>query len=115
MDINRSEFEKACKLYTASLNPKVPNTKKPPVGCPEQFEIEGLARYYWNNGKPYLIKVFKRFHIGLDFRAEGKSINEKPYYINQSIYEKMCASSKRVDNENIDISYPLTQYGRNYI
>jgi hypothetical protein len=103
--ISRDEFEKVCKLYTASLNPKVPDTKKPPVGCPEQFEINGLAKYYWNNGKPYLINKTKGW----------ESINQKPYGINQSIYEKMCATYKRVDNRNIAISFPSTQYGRNYI
>jgi hypothetical protein len=109
VEINRFEFEKACKLYTASLNPKVSDTKKPPIGCPEQFEIKGLARYYWNNGKPYLINKT----IGLDILIKGKSINEKPYYITQSIYEKKCATYKRGDNRNIAISYPSTQYVRN--
>lgn len=111
--ISRDEFRRACDNYIKSLNSKVSDTKKPPIGCPEQFEINGLARYYWNNGKPYLINKTKGFDIGLDIRAEGKSINEEPHYITQSIYEKMCATYKRVDNRNIAISFPSTKYVRN--
>lgn len=101
VEINRSEFEKVCKLYTASLNSnndtKVSDTKKPPKapqGCPSEF-VSGGWRYYWNGGVPY--RTSSQKNLGL----RGVRItNNRRYSVTQAGFKKACAvASKTGFNE----------------
>lgn len=99
VEINRSEFEKVCKLYTASLNSNnntnVSDTKKPPKppklpqGCPEVFRSGGWE-YYWNGGKPYRISAQK--NLGLSgIRIQ----NNRRYSVTEAGFKKACSVAKK--------------------
>ena len=96
IEINRSEFEKVCKLYTASLNSNddtnISDTKKPPKppqGCPLEF-VNGGWRFFWNQGKPYKISAQK------DFGLQGMRISSsRRYFVSEAGFKKACSVAKK--------------------
>ena len=96
VEINRSEFEKVCKLYTASLNSnndtKVSDTKKPPKppqGCPEVF-VSGGWKYFWNGARPYRTSAQK--NLGL----QGMRISSsRRYFVSEAGFKKACSVAKK--------------------
>lgn len=96
VEINRSEFEKVCKLYTASLNSNndtnVSDTKKPPKppqGCPTEF-VSGGWKYFWNGARPYRTSAQK--NLGLSgIRIQ----NSRRYSVTQAGFKKACSVAKK--------------------
>lgn len=101
-EINRSEFEKVCKLYTASLNSNnntnVSDTKKPPKppqGCPTEFVSSGW-KYFWNGGKPYRTSAQK--NLGLrGIRVQ----NNRRYTVTEAGFKKACSVAKKYNFNEI--------------
>ncbi len=96
ININRAEFEKVCKLYTASLNSNndtnVSDTKKPPKppqGCPDQF-VSGGWRYFWNGAKPYRTSAQRNLGtLGI------KISNNRRYFVTEAGFKKACSVAKK--------------------
>lgn len=91
VEINRFEFEKVCKLYTASLNSNNDTNKppKPPEGCPTEI-VNGGWRFVWNQGKPYKISAQTKFGL------EGIRItNNRRYYVTLAGYKKACSVARK--------------------
>lgn len=91
VEINRFEFEKVCKLYTASLNSNndINKPPKPPEGCPTEI-VNGGWRFVWNQGKPYKISAQTKFGL------EGIRItNNRRYYVTLAGYKKACSVARK--------------------
>lgn len=94
VEINRFEFEKACKLYTASLNSNNDTNKppKPPEGCPFEF-VSGGWKYFWNGAKPYRTSAQKNLGLKMDVRIS----NNRRYYVTLAGYKKACSVARKTE------------------
>ena len=92
VEINRFEFEKVCKLYTASLNSNndINKPPKPPEGCPTEF-VSGGWKYFWNGAKPYRTVVQKNLGLKMDVRIS----NNRRYSVTLAGYKKACSVARK--------------------
>lgn len=112
VEINRSEFEKVCKLYTASLNSNddtnddtnvsdIKKPPKPPEGCPTEI-VNGGWRFVWNQGKPYKISAQTKFGL------EGIRItNNRRYYVTLAGYKKACSVARKTGFTELTFKPPI--------
>lgn len=103
VEINRFEFEKACKLYTASLNSNNDTNKppKPPEGCPTEI-VNGGWRFVWNQGKPYKISAQAKFGV------EGIRIrNNRRYSVTIAGYKKACSVARKTGFTELTFKPPI--------
>lgn len=103
VEINRFEFEEACKLYTASLNSNNNTYKppKPPEGCPTEI-VNGGWRFIWNQGKPYKISAQTKFGV------EGIRIrNSRRYYVTLAGYKKACSVARKTGFTELTFKPPI--------